>query len=405
MKEVLLHIGIHKTGSSSIQESLKGYADQTTRSASFQEVNHSIPMTTIFSRNRYDYHIWRKLGLSRAEVEEKRADYLDILEKDISDNRYERLIISGEDMSTLYEEEKRDLISFFRTHGLNVRVFTFVRDPQDFAASSIQEHIKGGAKSLPKISTRYRVRLDEFRKGLPADCLIVRDFQKTISEFGDISTGFAKIVGLDIKSPVRANESLSSAATKLIYRLNKLPINTFGSRQRVSARGRVMALLANEFRQDDGGRLDRNMLSMALSPAENDEISYLNSEFGIAYPKVSATEDVQGVEGYLDDLSGLDVSRLHKIAHLIGAPVETSDSIDNLLISIYMRALISGGLRQEDADMLRDLAVRMEISADFDLSDAYKLMLLARRARPDGQLILKKVEQYEHRLAERRGRS
>lgn len=70
-----------------------------------------------------------------------------------------------------------------------------------------------------------------------------------------------------------------------------------------------------------------------------------------------------------------------------------------------MRALISGGLRQEDADMLRDLAVRMEISADFDLSDAYKLMLLARRARPDGQLILKKVEQYEHCLAERRGRS
>ena len=52
MKEVLIHIGLHKTGTTAIQQSLKHYRDDTTRYAFFGErfTNHSIIMKFIFRR-------------------------------------------------------------------------------------------------------------------------------------------------------------------------------------------------------------------------------------------------------------------------------------------------------------------------------------------------------------------
>ncbi len=72
MKEVILHIGLHKTGSTSIQNALKGYNKNGVKSVAFEEVNHSIPMYTIFSEKRYNYHIWQKAELTKIDIDKKR---------------------------------------------------------------------------------------------------------------------------------------------------------------------------------------------------------------------------------------------------------------------------------------------------------------------------------------------
>ena len=50
MEKVILHIGMHKTGTTSIQSAIKNFEGNRVKVASFEETNHSIPMLTIFSK-------------------------------------------------------------------------------------------------------------------------------------------------------------------------------------------------------------------------------------------------------------------------------------------------------------------------------------------------------------------
>ena len=93
MKEVILHIGLHKTGTTSIQRALKGYNKNGVKAIGFEEKNHSIPMYKIFSESRYKYHIWQKRNYSRGDIEKKRNDYLEILTSECSNNEIKTLII------------------------------------------------------------------------------------------------------------------------------------------------------------------------------------------------------------------------------------------------------------------------------------------------------------------------
>ena len=86
MKEVILHIGIHKTGSTSIQKALKGYNKDGVKAIGFEEENHSIPMYTIFSESRYDYPIWRERNYCRGDIEKKKSDVKDAIRQS---NKYE----------------------------------------------------------------------------------------------------------------------------------------------------------------------------------------------------------------------------------------------------------------------------------------------------------------------------
>ena len=78
MDEVILHIGMHKTGSTSIQLSLNGYDDGETIYANLENINHAFPIYTIFSANRYDYH-WKNLGFNLSEIDSKKEKYLNLL--------------------------------------------------------------------------------------------------------------------------------------------------------------------------------------------------------------------------------------------------------------------------------------------------------------------------------------
>lgn len=363
MKEVLLHIGMHKTGSSSIQASLKNYTDSTTSYANFLEANHSMPLTTIFHSNRYNYHVWKKKGLSKTDVDKKKKRYLEILEKDIRNPRYQRLLISGEDISLLPNDDKRRLVEFFTSRGCDVKVVCFVRSPLDFVKSSMQQRIKGGMKAMCHIDPDYINRLQVFRDLLPQENLIVRGFAEVIREYGDVVLGFASICGLE-KERIelkRVNESLSATATKLMYRLNNLPLATFGTLDRVSARGRLIRNLARAFPASSDDKLEGDILFGLLKPDLDDEVKFLSEEFQIDFGNVSHSSNLEACEAYLSDLSSLKHQRLRNVLKNHQIQTSPTDTIDEMLIALYYKVYFRPQLPASNDSYLRNIARKLKI--------------------------------------------
>lgn len=77
MRTVYLHVGMHKTGSTAIQSAFSGFDDGKTKYADLGYQNHSIPFCTAFSGDYQDYHIWKSVGLTPDQIEQKKRDCLE----------------------------------------------------------------------------------------------------------------------------------------------------------------------------------------------------------------------------------------------------------------------------------------------------------------------------------------
>jgi hypothetical protein len=74
-RRVIVHIGMHKTGSSSIQHTLyQRLADASFEYADLGCANHSEQIHSLFSSSPERYHLHRKRGRSKEEIERFNAD-------------------------------------------------------------------------------------------------------------------------------------------------------------------------------------------------------------------------------------------------------------------------------------------------------------------------------------------
>ncbi len=66
MKTCIIHIGIHKTGSTSIQESLQGFYNDIFYYANLGPSNHSEPIYCLFSENPKRHHLAKRFNFRRS---------------------------------------------------------------------------------------------------------------------------------------------------------------------------------------------------------------------------------------------------------------------------------------------------------------------------------------------------
>ena len=282
MREVILHVGMAKTGSTSIQESLYNLNRDGFQTLRFAEKNHSIPMCTIFSKHRILPRKWKLRGYTDSQIDEKKAKYESILEEEIKKNESVNcFLLSGEGMSYLYESEQINLCEFFKERGLKVKVIIIVRDPVSLAASRSQQMIKSGVKKLTKINPNYRARILGFIKGCGQKNVSVLDFEKLIQ--GGLIKTFSEIIGVTLEDKGRFNESLSCEALAVIYALNNIKNTTFGSEINFKSRNTLIAAARNFFSESNGfKKLDLTKFDL-VDEATAEELVWLQKNFGISY--------------------------------------------------------------------------------------------------------------------------
>lgn len=433
MKKIFLHIGMHKTGTSSIQSTLFHSTELLKKYNVFYPTslgeNHSIPLYSNFCENPSRYYLHVKNGLSQKEVEHFNESYINSFMAELKQNYdIERLVLSGEDVSSLTELDLIKLRKFLRKelNNYELKIICFVRNPWSYFTSSTQEYLKVG-HNKPAIPTSiYKTCLEKFITVFGRDSISVYSFEKACNAEYGIVGEFLKIIGLDYnvinQIPIkRVNESLSHQAVEIIEYINRTV--PFFKNAKI-AKGRTNRDLSPLY-QISG---DRYLLSAEeysiLTKNIHKDLEWLEAKFNIVYSQKDIIDnDIQIIYGekyfrdlkkvypqltktlkilvyhfMLKKLSQLKTTENKNIFERIIEFIQTEfTDITRIDFKLFMNEMVhfqnfklALNIDRPDAEIYRDLAVFLECNGHYEA--AYFYMNRALELRPGGPFIKERFE-------------
>jgi hypothetical protein len=233
MKRLILHAGIPKTGSTSIQESLYyGLEDPRFHYIGFGQVNGTRAMRTLYSAGSELCLLHHRLGWTTTQEATLRHTLEQRLQSglDRCDRRGATPIISAEGCWRMSSAELMRMKQDFESRGYVIEVLIYVRPLTAWYPSAFQEYIKwSGARFVPfdifeelpgnrneadlaagleimdAVFTPERVQVAIFEKEYLVGGCVVQDFCQRLG------------IAFPVSAIRRANESLGLDATRLLY--------------------------------------------------------------------------------------------------------------------------------------------------------------------------------------------
>jgi hypothetical protein len=233
MNKCIIHIGMHKTGSTSIQHSLDSYSDDQFLYATLTDTpNHSLAMYSLFAADPGRHRLHRAAQRSGRQL----AAYLERAEADLQRSikaaKRRTLIISGEGIIRLDPADVAKLAERFRSQFDRVTIVGYVRPPAGFMSSALQQRIRGGAATfdLARTYRNYHKTFAKFDDAFGADHVVLWKFDPAAFPGKDVVRDFCARIELPLAPgrAVRLNESLSRQVVGALYTYNKFA-ETLGS--------------------------------------------------------------------------------------------------------------------------------------------------------------------------------
>ena len=151
-RKLFLHLGLHKTATSSFQNSCSNNRKELAAQGFFyplfscnkQDVapfeNHSIPLFSLFCSNPELYPVNLRLGLGN--LRELHQLYQEQLQDAL--NSDQQLILSAEDITSLTTQEIHKLLEYLKGSDREIIPIAAVRQPYEYHCSQLQQQIKDG---------------------------------------------------------------------------------------------------------------------------------------------------------------------------------------------------------------------------------------------------------------------
>jgi len=155
-RQILLHAGLSKTGSTSIQANCRRYREFLRGHGivypqfSFGDrpfTMHSIPVTAaVTGSGKYGLRLRRRFpGMTEQVIAACRAQLQEVLAAGDGD----LLLLSTELVAAYDDEDMHALRALLAAHAGRVRVLAYIRSPQSTLESMLQERVKAGASVDP----------------------------------------------------------------------------------------------------------------------------------------------------------------------------------------------------------------------------------------------------------------
>lgn len=295
-KLCIVHIGMHKTGSSSIQHNLNQTKNLNFSYFNLGVENHSIPIYSVFSKHRNNYHIHKNRGRTEEDIYKYNKDINNKFQNHIYENmNHNTFVISGEDISVLSDTELVEFKNYLLNYFEKIQIVAYIRSPFSYTASTVQENIKNGSidiVSLVKnVFPKYKNRFEKFDFIFGKNNVYLHYFDKKSLVGEDITKDFLYKNNLETEeeSFLSTNESMSLEAIALLYIYNKYATTPIANHNGVRAKYELRNLLLNvgSTKISLGKKLfkniptnyleDLNWIESRMNMKISDEVSYFNN--------------------------------------------------------------------------------------------------------------------------------
>jgi hypothetical protein len=227
--EAIVHVGMHKTGSSSIQETFSRLSMDGVKYLRLGgSPNHSGFFGTLLSENPENFHPNHMNGRGVKESRERKFRFLETLHSELSQATENKVIISAELLSAPWvtADMLDDLRSILLTYCTEVSVVGYVRPPIGYMQSAFQQRLKEG--NLSELSPKplypyYRNRFEKLDTVFGVSKVRLVPFRPADLIDGNVVTDFGKRIGIKVDEgmAVRTNESLSLEACATLFAFRK----------------------------------------------------------------------------------------------------------------------------------------------------------------------------------------
>jgi hypothetical protein len=355
MKRLVIHVGMEKTGSTTIQEVLRNNAKALrARGINYPADmhHHNFTLLPLLHKDPFDMVMWKR-RIKPEESKEVLSSLQLRWDRHFESHRDGIFIISSEllfQQTDLIEALHQMVHPYFDT----IDLVCYIRHPNDYLSSVVQQQVKNGVRSrgieeifLDILDTRlqYSEVIQNWLRYFPKEHLIVRNFTRSHFKNHSLIDDFFETIGRgditdDQLQVDRLNESIGMNSVILLAELNK--------RYPVIRQGRInreRGLYGRYIPMEVFTAIDEEKFKLEIRYTEaqarkiNQEIRYVNQYFGrqSRFDEVAASEEVMRFPGFEDipqDFFPELINEYHRFIDRIQFQKNEMDSVE-IIKSMY----------------------------------------------------------------------
>jgi hypothetical protein len=220
-----IHIGMPKSGSTSIQRSFSGLDEDRIAYLRLSDINHSYDLQKMFCSTYPTHPDAKPLHAVPAARAREREGLLGLSEGQIARDRRD-CVVSGEIMYILFDEaDIGRLTAFLAPHFDRLRVIAYIREPLGYMRSLMQQLPQTGIPVFDPagVYPNYRKSLEPWITALGRQNVELVPFERQTLIGGDVVSDFSMRLGLGkpITATKAENISLTAEAYAMVYAMQR----------------------------------------------------------------------------------------------------------------------------------------------------------------------------------------
>ncbi|MFK8047450.1 MAG: hypothetical protein AB8B81_03335 [Halioglobus sp.] len=430
--QIILHVGMHKTGTTSIQNNAHRLRETLLEHDIYYpsfvykdifKVNHSGPITALVCESPDRYGEQWRTGLGN-DIESLQKTYRTHFSELLENPKASTLVLSGETTSAFEIEHLEALRDILTEHTDKLRVFVYIRDPHNAVASTLQQRVRGGSdrnrsrhiQNLAGVSRRRYTRLAE----VFPNSIEVLNFHDEIAHQAGLVGSFlircglpAELAGdLEFSS---ANPRMSVEAYKIMSAINKrypaTPTNPNNPRTPNGRARQYNDLRSLSYLPGQPFQL-QHFDDEKIREAIRNESHWLESELDLHFPTHPETTlgslwDDRVLFALEDAIRNLE-HREHQVAAADFLESESRELETSQPRVSAVLAFIAHRIQENENDPLPVIVKRLGAdyfkngalqAESYSTELAMELMSIAKQLRPEGGTIQDSIERYRKKLA------